>query len=131
MDQDLLDTMRTAGVAIEKYHPPKWYTLHKLNNRTHRKLLVVDGRIGFTGAWNRRRMGRQLRRIRTIARDKRIFGIEGPAVAQCRPRFIDNWSRSTGVVLDGSDLSACGNVGRQCYRQCSRARAKAARRACS
>ncbi len=49
MDQSLLDLMSTAGVEIEKYHPPKWYTLSKLNNRTHRKLLVVDGKIGFTG----------------------------------------------------------------------------------
>ena len=31
------------------FRPPKWYTLHKLNNRTHRKILVVDGRVGFTG----------------------------------------------------------------------------------
>src|SRR6266568_5789525 len=31
------------------FRPPRWYTLHKLNNRTHRKILVVDGRVGFTG----------------------------------------------------------------------------------
>src|SRR5205823_2495359 len=49
MDPRYLDAMREAGVEIEKYHPPRWYTLHKLNNRTHRKLLVVDGRVGFTG----------------------------------------------------------------------------------
>ena len=55
MDAKLLDEMREAGVEIEKYHPPKWYTLDKLNNRTHRKLLVVDGQ----GRLHRRRRHRR------------------------------------------------------------------------
>jgi cardiolipin synthase len=49
MDQRYLETMSRAGVEIQKYHPPRWYSLSKLNNRTHRKLLVVDGKVGFTG----------------------------------------------------------------------------------
>src|SRR5258706_4771006 len=59
MDNALLDEMKQAGVEIEKYHPLAWYTLDKLNNRTHRKILVTHGRVGFTGGvgiadeWNR------------------------------------------------------------------------------
>ena len=49
MDGALLDSMSSAGVQIHKFHPPHWSQLGRLNNRTHRKLLVVDGRIGFTG----------------------------------------------------------------------------------
>src|SRR3982750_3225701 len=45
MDKALLDTMQQSGVEVRKYHEPKWYTLTKLNNRTHRKILVVDGHI--------------------------------------------------------------------------------------
>ena len=56
-------TMRNAGVQIELYRPLHWYHLARLNNRTHRKLLVVDGRVGFTGGvgiadkWARRCAG--------------------------------------------------------------------------
>src|SRR5690349_1634060 len=39
MDQSMLDEMAKAGVEIEKYHPPRWYTIGRFNNRTHRKLL--------------------------------------------------------------------------------------------
>src|SRR4051812_11374584 len=49
MDEEQIELMRRAGVELEKYHPPKWYTLNRLNNRTHRKLLVVDGKVGYTG----------------------------------------------------------------------------------
>jgi len=41
----LLSEMRAAGVTITKYHPLGWYNLSRMNNRTHRKLLVVDGKI--------------------------------------------------------------------------------------
>jgi cardiolipin synthase len=41
--------MVEAGVSVRRFHEPAWYDLDKLNNRTHRKVLVVDGEIGFTG----------------------------------------------------------------------------------
>ena len=40
---------RAAGVKIGNFGQAKWYTLEELNYRTHRKILVVDGRVGFTG----------------------------------------------------------------------------------
>jgi cardiolipin synthase len=49
IDVRYLAAMKAAGVEVEQYHPLRWYNLSRLNNRTHRKLLVVDGRIGFTG----------------------------------------------------------------------------------
>ena len=49
MDHSLIDQLKDAGARVAWFRPPKWYTLHKLNNRTHRKILVVDGRVGFTG----------------------------------------------------------------------------------
>ncbi|HVT01956.1 MAG TPA: phospholipase D-like domain-containing protein, partial [Thermoanaerobaculia bacterium] len=48
MKHEELDAMTEAGVQIQKYHPIRIYNLGRLNNRTHRKLLVVDGCIGFT-----------------------------------------------------------------------------------
>ncbi len=49
MDDSLVAMMVKAGVQIRRFHPPHWSHLGRLNNRTHRKLLVVDGRVGFTG----------------------------------------------------------------------------------
>ena len=42
--------LREAGCKLEFYQPLTWYRLHRLNNRTHRELLIVDGRVAFTGA---------------------------------------------------------------------------------
>ena len=41
--------LRDAGCRIEAYQRVRWYSLARLNNRTHRELLVVDGRVAFTG----------------------------------------------------------------------------------
>ncbi len=49
MDEQLIEAMKDAGVEVHKFHPPHWSKLGRLNNRTHRKLLVVDGRLAFTG----------------------------------------------------------------------------------
>lgn len=49
MDASQLLLMEQAGVQVRKYHKPHWYQLGRLNNRTHSKLLVVDGQTGFTG----------------------------------------------------------------------------------
>ena len=66
MEQALIDELKAAGVEIQKYHPPHWSHLGRLNNRTHRKLLVVDGRIGFTGGVGiAERVDRQRRRTPT------------------------------------------------------------------
>ena len=49
MDATQLRAMRDAGVEVEKYRSLRWYNLDRINNRTHRKLLIVDGKVGFTG----------------------------------------------------------------------------------
>jgi cardiolipin synthase A/B len=102
IDPKLLDSMRTAGVEIEKYHPPNWYALTKFNNRTHRKLLVVDGRIGFTGGVGIADEWDGNAEDPSHWRDTH-FRIEGPAVAQMQAAFLDNWLKVTGAVLDGPD----------------------------
>jgi cardiolipin synthase A/B len=102
IDPKLLDSMRTAGVEIEKYHPPNWYALTKFNNRTHRKLLVVDGRVGFTGGVGIADEWDGNAEDPNHWRDTH-FRIEGPAVAQMQAAFLDNWLKVTGAVLDGPD----------------------------
>ena len=102
MDESQLDSLRRAGVEVERYHEPKWYTINRLNNRTHRKLLVVDGRVGFTGGvgiadkWSGNAQDAE------HWRDTH-YRIEGPAVAQMQAAFADNWTKITGRVLHTPD----------------------------
>jgi cardiolipin synthase len=118
MDQALLAEMLDAGVQIRRYHEPQWYNLDKLNNRTHRKELIVDGRIGFTGGvgiapeWTGHAQDPQ------HWRDSH-FRAEGPVVAQMQAVFGDNWTKVTGEVLDGVDyfpaLAAVGDGAGQMF----------------
>ena len=100
MDDELLDEMRTSGVRIHHYRPLHWYTLSRINNRTHRKLLVVDGRIGFTGGVGIADQWTGHAQDPEHWRDSH-FRIDGPAVAQMQAAFNDNWIKTTGEVLNG------------------------------
>lgn len=118
IDDELLDELREAGVEVELYHPLRWYNLGRVNNRTHRKLLVVDGRIGFTGGVG---VADQWLGDATHAdhwRDSH-YRVEGPVVAQMQAAFLDNWIKTTGRVLQGEDyfpaLQAAGDMDAQTF----------------
>ena len=49
MDQAHADRLRAAGSHVAQFNTPRWYSLEEVNYRTHRKILVVDGEVGFTG----------------------------------------------------------------------------------
>jgi cardiolipin synthase len=95
-----LARLREAGCLINFYQPITWYRLHRLNNRTHRELLVVDGRVAFTGGagvadwWFKPSHGRPRWRD-TMAR------IEGPIVAALQGVFAENWLECCGEILTG------------------------------
>ena len=102
MDEAQLKQMENAGVEVQRYRPLHWYNLSRMNNRTHRKLLIVDGRIAFTGGvgigdpWDGHAQDKD------HWRDMH-FRIEGPVVAQFQAAFNDNWIKTTGRVLNGDD----------------------------
>lgn len=100
MDEALLKSMEEAGVEVQRYRPLKWYSLTRMNNRTHRKLLVIDGRVGFTGGVGIADQWEGKAEDPDHWRDMH-FRIEGPAVAQVQAAFNDNWIKTTGVVLSG------------------------------
>ncbi len=102
MEDAMLEAMKDAGVDVQQYRPLKWYNLGRLNNRTHRKLLVVDGRVGFTGGVGIADQWEGHAQDPDHWRDLH-FRIEGPAVAQIQAAFNDNWIKTTGVVLNGKD----------------------------
>jgi cardiolipin synthase len=100
MDEALLDEMRRAGIEIEKYHPLRWYTIDRMNNRTHRKLLVVDGRVGFTGGVGIADNWSGHAQDADHWRDTH-YRVEGPVVAQMQAAFMENWTKVKGKVLHG------------------------------
>jgi len=100
MDSDSIETMKQAGVDFRQYRPLRWYNLARVNNRTHRKLLIVDGTVGFTGGvgvadnWTGNAQDPE------HWRDNH-YRLEGPAVAQMQAAFMDNWTKVSGSVLHG------------------------------
>lgn len=100
MEDSLLKSMKDAGVQVQRYRPLRWYSMSRMNNRTHRKLLVVDGRIGFTGGVGIADQWEGSAQDAEHWRDMH-FRIEGPAVAQVQAAFNDNWIKTTGEVLSG------------------------------
>jgi cardiolipin synthase A/B len=90
-----------AGGQMAFYHPIRWYTLPRINNRTHRELIVVDGTVGFVGGsgfadhW----LYPHGRRNRKPAWRDTMVRVEGPVVANLQSVFVENWLESSGELL--------------------------------
>lgn len=102
MEQKQLDKMIKAGVEIERYHKPHWSHLPRLNNRTHRKLLIIDGKLGFTGGVGIADQWRGNAQNPNEWRDTH-FKVSGPVVGQMQAVFMDNWIKAQGKVLHGQE----------------------------
>jgi cardiolipin synthase len=102
MSQSLIDFMHRNGIDLEWYHPLRWYTISRFNHRTHRKLMVVDGTVGFSG-------GVGIADVWLGDADSKdhwretVVRIEGPVVTQMQFAFMDNWVKSRGELLTGLD----------------------------
>ena len=94
------DGLRAAGGKMCWYHPFDWKNWPNANNRTHRKLLIVDGEIGFIGGagiadhW--------LHRTSVPVWRDTVFRLEGEAVAGLISAFCENWLESSGEILSSS-----------------------------
>ncbi|AQH04606.1 cardiolipin synthase (plasmid) [Burkholderia sp. KK1] len=102
MDKRYLRMLRGAGAEVIQYHKPHWTGLGRMNDRTHRKLLVIDGRIGFTGGVGIAEEWTGHAQDEKHWRDTH-FRLEGPAVGQMQAVFMDNWVKATGNVLHGAN----------------------------
>ena len=94
------DWMVEAGCQVASYRPLTPWTFDRVNERNHRRILVVDGVVGFTGGsgtsgkWSGN--GKQDGHWRDT--DVRV---EGPVVEQLQGAFAENWLEATGVALGG------------------------------
>ena len=93
--------LREAGAQVHIYHPLLWFDLRRANHRTHRKLLIVDGRIGFTGGAGIAKEWAGRASSPEEWRDLH-FRVEGPVVVQLQATFHDNWLKTDGDILQGS-----------------------------
>jgi cardiolipin synthase A/B len=97
---EILETLEAGGCQLAWYNRIQWYSLGRFNHRTHRKSLIVDGRIGFTGGagiadvWSGHAQDAQ------HWRDMQIR-LEGPAVVPLQTGFAGNWLQTTGELITG------------------------------
>jgi cardiolipin synthase len=123
--------LRKAGCRIESYQRLRWYSLSRLNNRTHRELLIIDGRVAFAGgagiadwwgfgirpwSWGQISIFPSDRKNRDLTPPWRdtMIRVEGPIVAAVQGVAAENWLECCGEILTGPeyfpDLEPCGNT---------------------
>ena len=103
IDRDVVERWQEAGAQVEWFRPPHWYTLSKVNNRLHRRLLIIDGTLGFTGGTG---VGEEWT---GDAQDpdhwrETHLRVEGPAVRDLLGGFQENWAETTQRILTGPHL---------------------------
>jgi len=93
--------MKRSGCHVASYHSLNPLVLKRINHRNHRRVLVVDGRVGFTGGTGvgERWTGDGRRKGHWRQTDVRV---EGPIVRQLQAAFAENWRDATGVLLSGA-----------------------------
>jgi cardiolipin synthase len=98
--RNFFDELRLAGGRVEWYHPLRWYNWPRANNRTHRELIVIDGKVGFLGGagvadhwWHGVKKDAPWRDT--------MFRITGNAVRSLQSTFVENWLESSGQILIG------------------------------
>ena len=98
------DRLRDAGVQLYIYGREHWWQVKpNINHRTHRKLLIIDGKVGFTGGFciDDRWLGNA--HAKDLWRETQVR-VEGPAVRQMQAVFAHNWMQTTSSLLLGGEF---------------------------
>jgi len=99
IEDHLIDEMVSAGVRLQWFRPLGRLHLGDVNHRTHRKVLVVDESLGFTGGVGISDLWRGDARNENEWRDTH-FKVEGPAVDGLRAAFLDNWAEADPTIFE-------------------------------
>jgi cardiolipin synthase len=100
MDDELAELMERAGVRLARFHPVRVSNLGRLNNRDHRKVMILDGRIGYIGGYGIAEEWTGNAQDRNHWRDTGLR-VEGPVVNRLQGSFCENWIEETGEVPAG------------------------------
>jgi cardiolipin synthase len=115
IEPGVFDRMADHGVKVVRFRPPKLYAVRRLANRTHRRLLIADGRVGMTGGVGIAREWTGDAQDPDHWRDTHVR-VRGPVVRGMQGCFAEHWLEATGEVLGGDDylphLAADGGSGR-------------------
>ena len=98
-----LQSLSDAGVDVVKFRPVNWYQLEKAYARSHIRVVVVDGRIGYTGGFGMDDKWLGDGRHEDQWRDTNVR-FTGPAVLQLQATFAKGWAEATGELLTGTEL---------------------------
>src|SRR5262245_7766501 len=111
--------MVNGGCRVESFRPLGPFSLDRVNNRNHRRILVVDGLVGLTGGSGTSGKWGGNGRMAGHWRDTDVR-VEGPVVEQLQGAFAENWLEATGIALGGNDYfprpQAKGTVSAQAVR---------------
>ena len=101
LTDDYLDSLRHAGVEVAKLRKLRWFTIHSASDRSHVRVVVVDGRVGYTGGFGLADywLGDGHREDQWRESNVRF---EGPAVMQLQSAFVAAWAEATGELLTGT-----------------------------
>ena len=102
------DRLRAAGCEVARFNTPRWYALEEINYRTHRKLLVVDGEVGFTGGAGVSDHWIGNARSKDEWRDTQVR-IRGPIVRLMEAAFYENFVEADGDAAPELDEARPGN----------------------
>jgi len=100
MERRLETLMKNAGVQVRKFHPVRFSNLGRLNNRDHRKISIIDGRIGFIGGFGFASQWTGHAQDRKHCRDTGLR-VSGPIVNRLQAAFCENWIEETGEITAG------------------------------
>jgi cardiolipin synthase len=103
LTQEYLDTLREAGVQVAKFRPVQWYALEKAYARSHIRVVVVDGRIGYTGGFGMDDKWLGYGQHEDQWRETNVR-FTGPTVKQLQATFAKGWAEATGELLTGDEL---------------------------
>jgi cardiolipin synthase len=98
---EILETLEKGGCQLAWYNRIHWYTIGQFNHRTHRKSLIVDGQVGFTGGAGIADVWLGCAQSPGHWRDTMVR-IAGPAVRPLQTGFAQNWLKTTGELLSGA-----------------------------
>ncbi|MDQ2675931.1 MAG: phospholipase D-like domain-containing protein [Actinomycetota bacterium] len=102
MDTSQIDSMSDAGVVVHRFRPIRPYTLRRLANRSHRRVIVADGKVGMTGGVGIAEEWTGDAQDEEHWRDTHVR-LHGPVVRHLQGCFAEHWLEATGEVLSGDE----------------------------
>jgi cardiolipin synthase A/B len=100
LKKEYLENLKRAGVEVALLRPIKWYTLHKATQRSHVRVVVVDGRVGYTGGFGLADYWLGDGHHDEQWRETNVR-FEGPTVGALQAAFAAAWAEATGELITG------------------------------